>query len=228
MLGGWSVAGAANYAIDRSSDGVTYSQIGTSGSTNYADNSLSGAQRYFYRVAAIDGASTRSAPSAVATNINRPSAVTALPVASWTNSSVVINWLDTTNETGYRIERSSDGTNFGTLINLAANVRSYGLVRFQDLNGDGLPEFFNIADPQCPVCASESFTFLTRWVPVDERRRRARPAPAPAPASAGARWVKRGVVGLTAVAVARWLWNSSRPVEWSEPTAGKPSDSERS
>jgi hypothetical protein len=27
---------------------------------------------------------------------------------------------------------------------------------------------------QCPVCASETFTFLSRWVPSDERRRRPR------------------------------------------------------
>ena len=28
--------------------------------------------------------------------------------------------------------------------------------------------------PQCPVCASESFAFLTRWVPAPERRERPR------------------------------------------------------
>src|ERR1035437_4201525 len=27
-----------------------------------------------------------------------------------------------------------------------ANIRSYGLLRFQDLNGDGLPEFFCISN----------------------------------------------------------------------------------
>ena len=31
-------------------------------------------------------------------------------------------------------------------------------------------------DYQCPVCASDQFTYLTRWVPVPERRERPRPA----------------------------------------------------
>ena len=35
------------------------------------------------------------------------------------------------------------------------------------------------ADPQCPVCASETFTYITRWVPAPERRKRPRPAPSP-------------------------------------------------
>jgi len=34
---------------------------------------------------------------------------------------------------------------------------------------------------QCPVCASDQFTYLTRWVPAPERRQRPRPATAPSP-----------------------------------------------
>jgi len=66
---------------------------------------------------------------------------------------------------------------------------------------------------QCPLCASESFAFLTRWVPVDERRRSRGPA-APAapepPASSAARWVKRGVAGVAVVAAGQWLWSATR------------------
>jgi hypothetical protein len=67
---------------------------------------------------------------------------------------------------------------------------------------------------QCPVCSSEAFVFLTRWLPVDERRRQRRPArvkAAPEPAGP-ARWMRRGAFGLAAVAVGRWLW------EWSTPS----------
>jgi hypothetical protein len=35
-------------------------------------------------------------------------------------------------------------------------------------------------DQHCPVCASESFAFLTRWVPAGERRARQRPPEAAA------------------------------------------------
>jgi hypothetical protein len=37
------------------------------------------------------------------------------------------------------------------------------------------------ADYQCPVCASDQFTYITRWVPAPERRARPRPAAAPPP-----------------------------------------------
>ena len=36
-------------------------------------------------------------------------------------------------------------------------------------------------DYQCPVCASDHFTYLTRWVPAPERRERPRPAVTPPP-----------------------------------------------
>lgn len=30
-------------------------------------------------------------------------------------------------------------------------------------------------EPKCPICASESFAFIKRWVPASERRARQRP-----------------------------------------------------
>jgi hypothetical protein len=72
----------------------------------------------------------------------------------------------------------------------------------------------------CPSCASETFTFLTRWVPAPER-----PASASAPTPPEAeiyrrlieggsapsrtrRLLKQGLVGVTALGVAGWLWRS--------------------
>jgi hypothetical protein len=75
----------------------------------------------------------------------------------------------------------------------------------------------------CPSCASETFTYMTRWIPAPERRRRPRPtsspeaealrtliakgpeASSPAPAN-GRRFLKQGVVGLTALGLAGWLF----------------------
>jgi hypothetical protein len=56
---------------------------------------------------------------------------------------------------------------------------------------------------QCPICASESFAYLTRWIPVDERRqeRRAKYVRPPEPPSARSRWMARGAVGAAAVAL---------------------------
>lgn len=72
--------------------------------------------------------------------------------------------------------------------------------------------------PQCPICASESFAYLTRWVAVPERRQRPRPSTSPEAEvygqliSGGARptrsrrLLRTGLVGLTAVGLAGWLW----------------------
>lgn len=70
----------------------------------------------------------------------------------------------------------------------------------------------------CPVCGSEAFAFLTRWVPAPERRKRPRPTTSPdadvyrelvAPAESGRQrgWLlTRGAIGVTAIALAGWLW----------------------
>lgn len=92
---------------------------------------------------------------------------------------------------------------------------------------------------QCPVCASETFTYLVRWIPSDERRRpRSEAAPAasgpnvdafrrltepePAPAP-GRQLLKKGVVGLAALSVVGWLWGGRKDGDGSKaprPPAG--------
>jgi hypothetical protein len=66
---------------------------------------------------------------------------------------------------------------------------------------------------QCPICASETFVYLARWIPVEERRAgaRRRVRPAPDEKSPVTRWAQRGAVGLAALALSGWLWQSSRP-----------------
>lgn len=97
---------------------------------------------------------------------------------------------------------------------------------------------------QCPVCASETFAFITRWVPVPERQaKRVRPAEVehpealhsyremlePTPRRSGAwRTVGRGALGLALVGVAGWLFRqkpqSSTP---DEAAPGSARDSQR-
>src|SRR5262249_28070865 len=75
----------------------------------------------------------------------------------------------------------------------------------------------------CPVCASETFSFLTRWVPAPEAStERARPpstnadiyrrlidAPGENPSRRGRR-LTRGLIGLTAVGLVGWAWRTGR------------------
>jgi len=70
----------------------------------------------------------------------------------------------------------------------------------------------------CPICGSESFAYISRWIPAPERRLKPRAAePAPPQAElyrqllasdraqpAVALWLKRGVFGLAAVSAAAW------------------------
>ena len=69
---------------------------------------------------------------------------------------------------------------------------------------------------QCPVCASEVFTYMTRWVPAPERRRRPRPATSPEadayrhlmtpePSSTRQRRWAQGVAGLAAAGLVGWF-----------------------
>jgi len=78
----------------------------------------------------------------------------------------------------------------------------------------------------CPVCGSETFAYISRWIPAPERRRRPRTPETPdtvntyrellSPTTSGppgvARWLRRGAVGLAAVTAVGWAWQRrSRP-----------------
>jgi hypothetical protein len=66
-------------------------------------------------------------------------------------------------------------------------------------------------DYRCPICASDHFTYLTRWVPAPERRERPRPAAPPPPElevyrqlvtpEKRGRFFARALVGLGAASV---------------------------
>lgn len=74
---------------------------------------------------------------------------------------------------------------------------------------------------KCPVCASETFAYITRWVPTPEQPR-PRPTSSPeadvyralvsgeAMPSKGRQFLKQGAVALTALGVIGWLWQSRR------------------
>jgi hypothetical protein len=68
---------------------------------------------------------------------------------------------------------------------------------------------------ECPRCGSESFAYLSRWVPAPERRVAARPTSSPEadvyreliePSTrTRGRLLRRGALGISALAVAGWL-----------------------
>src|SRR5262245_21900862 len=78
------------------------------------------------------------------------------------------------------------------------------------------------AQQECPICGSESFAYISRWISTTERRQRPRAAPTeqaeayrqllsasdsePQPWSNKRRWLTGGAFGLAAVSAAGWLW----------------------
>ena len=66
----------------------------------------------------------------------------------------------------------------------------------------------------CPVCASETFAYVSRWVPAPERRAapRVEGNGAKPPVSRG-RKVAYGALGLTLAGVAGWWWKAAQKIE---------------
>jgi autotransporter-associated beta strand protein len=136
------VSGATGYVIEIAENGVDFTSVSTAASsvTSWTHTGLAGAMRYFYRVRASDAAG-RSAPSSIVNAVNRPSPVTEAAVTSLSNSQLVLNWIETSGETGYRIERSTDNVTFTQIATVAANVPSYTA---SGLSG-GTPYWFRIS-----------------------------------------------------------------------------------
>lgn len=78
------------------------------------------------------------------------------------------------------------------------------------------------ADSRCPVCTSESFAALSRWIPPQERRLRTRAAgqelvenyrrlldETPAPAKTRSKWPTRTALVIATLGVGGWLWRRS-------------------
>ena len=54
------VAGATSYSVQRSTDGITFSALGTSPTSNYLDSTVSVGTNYYYQVASVSSGGTSS------------------------------------------------------------------------------------------------------------------------------------------------------------------------
>lgn len=88
----------------------------------------------------------------------------------------------------------------------------------------------------CPGCGSETFAYLSRWVPAPEGNRAPRPATSEQAEvfrelltsthnGPNRQLLKRGLLGITAIGLAGWAWRTSRAAA-SQPTDSRePSES---
>jgi hypothetical protein len=81
---------------------------------------------------------------------------------------------------------------------------------------------------QCPVCASETFAYLTRWVAAPERRSKPRPPaeerPQPETPAQGRKnhraMIGYGVLGLGVLGLGQWLLRGREKIERKIESAG--------
>jgi hypothetical protein len=120
----------AGFKIERSSDNITFAQIATvsANATTYtAQQGLAGLRYFRVRAYNVNGNSpysnTASSYSGVCPTPLPPTNLTATAVSS---SQINLSWTDNSNsETGFKVERSTDGTTFTQIATVAANVTTY-------------------------------------------------------------------------------------------------------
>ncbi|HEV3472816.1 MAG TPA: endonuclease/exonuclease/phosphatase family protein [Actinomycetota bacterium] len=117
------------YAIERSSDGTTWSKLGTTVADTvvYADRSVIENKTYHYRVSATNagGSSVPSAPATATTPGAAPSGITDLRGSSPSKTKVVLNWSAATDTggsglAGYEVWRAI--SEFGTYTKVATTT----------------------------------------------------------------------------------------------------------
>jgi formylglycine-generating enzyme required for sulfatase activity len=120
------------FKVERSLDGSTgwaEVQQTAAGVTNWDDTGLSAATTYYYRVCAFNAAgdSSYSNVANATPGVSPPSAPSALGASALSVSSIRLTWTDnSSNETGFKIERSPDGsTGWTELTTTAANATTY-------------------------------------------------------------------------------------------------------
>lgn len=148
------------FKVERSTDGTNFTQIATVGAgvTSYASTGLAASTTYYYRVRAYNagGDSAYSNLASATTLASQPPAAPSNLTATAGKKKVTLGWTDnSTNETGFKIERSADGVNFTQLTTVGAGVTSYANIgltsgttyyyRVRATNGGGDSAYSNVA-----------------------------------------------------------------------------------
>jgi len=122
-------AGATSYNVKRSTtSGGPYTIIANPTSTSHLDATAVNGTTYFYVVSAVNAVG-ESADSTQASATPSAPTIPAAPsnlTLSTSKKKVRLNWVDNSNnETGFKIERSTDGVNFAQIATVGANIITY-------------------------------------------------------------------------------------------------------
>src|SRR5207245_9139661 len=117
-----NASNASGFVVNRSTDGVTFSQLAVLGNvTSYKDTGLSAGSKCYYEVAATNaaGASAFSNVANATTSAVQvpPSAPSNLTATAMSTSEIDLSWTENAagNESGYLVSRSEDGMTIKTV-----------------------------------------------------------------------------------------------------------------
>lgn len=174
------------FRIERSSNGVAFTEVGSVGSnvTTYVDSGLATNSTYYYRVRARNSvADSNYTNIANATLLSPPNAPSNLAATATSDTQIDLSWSDnSSNETTFRVERSTDGSSFSEIGHTAANIVAYsdtGLTsgrtyyyRVRARNSAGDSDYSNTAnatttstvDPCDPTLVSSGYNSSNTYV----------------------------------------------------------------
>ena len=127
-------AGSTNhdgFTIERSTDGVTFILVGAATEPTYTVQNLAPDTTYYFRVQALNvaGKSAYSATASATTTASAtaPAAPSYLSATAATDAATVtLTWPDNSdNESGFKIEQSTDGQNFVEVATTLPNVTTW-------------------------------------------------------------------------------------------------------
>jgi len=174
-----NAANESNYHVERSLDGNVWSEIATlsANTVSFSNGGLSANTTYYFRVRASNSAgysaygnvAFATTPSA-ATPPSPPGAPANLTAVAVSSSQINLAWSDlSSNEDGFRIERSIDGVNFVLVTTVGANVTGFAdpgrnggttyYYRVQAYNAGGASAYSGVAwatTPAAPLPAPTS------------------------------------------------------------------------
>jgi hypothetical protein len=118
------------FQVERIATGGTWTRVASLAADvlTWTDTTTAGGTTYQYRVRATTATdySPYSSPATVTTPEPVPQVPTNLKAAASGSATVKLTWTDaSTNETGFEIQRSTDGVSFATVATTAANSSNY-------------------------------------------------------------------------------------------------------
>jgi predicted phage tail protein len=118
------------HQVERSVNGGAWAVCALLGvdATRFVDVSVVAGSSYSYRVCALNnaGMSVASNVGTVSIPVPLPTAPTGLAGVAVSRRQIDLSWTDTSaNETGFKVERSTNGTTWTQVGTVGANIRSY-------------------------------------------------------------------------------------------------------